>query len=94
MSDSFADEPVTITALRAAKSENAKLWTPRDALIDVLRRIDKGEIKPNALTVVWREEFDTGGGIIDFSTSAESDVVTLVLLQRAAYRININMDPD
>lgn len=94
VAESYADEPITITALRANKTDNGSHWTPRDALIDVLRQIDKGEISPDALCVVWCQKYETGGGFINYSSSADSGVTTLGLLARAAYRVNVGMDPD
>ena len=34
---------------------------PRDVLVDVLRRIDSGEYKPETLAVVWTETAGSGG---------------------------------
>lgn len=40
--DSYKDHPDTIGELRSDKSQNAQDWTPRDALISMLRDIDNG----------------------------------------------------
>lgn len=42
MTDSFKDAPVSLAEKRADKAANASLWTPRDALISLLREIDGG----------------------------------------------------
>ena len=47
----FATAPITITAARSRKSGNGNDWTPRDALIDVLREIDGGKLKPTDLFI-------------------------------------------
>lgn len=47
----FADEPPSITSLRSRKSGNGSDWTPRDALIDVLREIDAGACNPTDLFI-------------------------------------------
>lgn len=47
----FADVPITITAARSRRSGRGNEWTPRDALIDVLRAIDAGELKPTDLFI-------------------------------------------
>lgn len=51
--DSFADHPLSITEIRSEKTHSAADWTPRDALIDTLRRIDQGEIAPTALIIAY-----------------------------------------
>lgn len=40
--DSFKDAPVSLAEKRADKEKNASLWTPRDALVSLLRDIDQG----------------------------------------------------
>ena len=40
--EDFSQHPKTIGELRAAKSDRAKDWTPRDVLIDLLRQVDSG----------------------------------------------------
>jgi hypothetical protein len=46
---SFANYPKSVMELRSEKSDAAADWTPRDVLIDVLRSIDQGKVKPEAL---------------------------------------------
>lgn len=94
MSEDFANAPQTIGEIRSNKTANGADWTPRETLIALLRSIDKGEIKPNALIAVWGEIGADGRGRIDFNVSAPNICVTLGLLSRAAYRVNINCDPD
>lgn len=53
--DNFADMPKSVAELRAAKQHDGSQWTPRDVLIEVLRRIDKGEIQPERLLIIFRE---------------------------------------
>lgn len=54
----FRDYPKSITEIKASKDTNAATWTPRDAVIAFLRRMDAGEF-PGMETVViigtWRE---------------------------------------
>ena len=45
----------------ADEARDASKWTPRDVLVDVLRRIDSGEYKPETLAVVWTETAGSGG---------------------------------
>lgn len=42
MTDNYANHPPSISEIRSDKSMMAADWTPRDALISVLREIDEG----------------------------------------------------
>ena len=53
----YNQAPVSIAEHLARKEGKAKLWTPRDALINTLRRIDAGEF--NAVNLVMVIETDT-----------------------------------
>ena len=53
----YTKAPVSIAEHQARKHEKAKLWTPRDALINTLRRIDAGEF--NAVSMVMVIETDS-----------------------------------
>ncbi len=48
---SFADYPRSIAELRSDKTGSGADWTPRDALIAMLRDIDSGVFKPSALVI-------------------------------------------
>lgn len=43
MDDNFADAPVSVGEAKANKHELAAYWTPREALISLLREIDREE---------------------------------------------------
>lgn len=84
--ENFKDYPLTIGEIRSNKSDNASDWSPRDVLIDILRRIDNG-ININKL-------------IISFNVVGETDEYThyvaatktrgdcLALLARATWLVN------
>ena len=40
--ENFADAPLSIAEHKAGKSHDAKDWTPRDVLVELLRGIDRG----------------------------------------------------
>jgi hypothetical protein len=50
---SFAGYPISLNEAKASKAKNGGLWTPRDALISMLRDIDSGEIAPEQLIVLY-----------------------------------------
>lgn len=43
----------TIGELRSERTDDARLWTPREALIETLRLIDAGEIDPDCMLIRW-----------------------------------------
>ncbi len=53
--ESFADVPKSFLEVRSEQLADGGLWSPRDALICVLRQLDSGEIAPGELIVVWSE---------------------------------------
>lgn len=52
----FANMPVSLAEVRSDRSQSARDWSPRDALIAALRDLDSGKIKPEAMVIVYREE--------------------------------------
>lgn len=71
--DDFSNAPQSITEIRADKAENAALWTPRDAVIALLRDIDRGEVKPDAIVICIRELGDGPGKVNTLFRAACSD---------------------
>ena len=55
MNENFADHPETVGEVRSGRNGQGTAWTPRDVLIHVLRKIDRGEMAPESLVVCWRE---------------------------------------
>lgn len=56
--DDYSNMPVSLGEHRAHKEHRAELWTPRDALVNTLRRIDLGEIKPINLVIMLETDTD------------------------------------
>ncbi len=84
--DSYTNHPHSVNELRALRSGNAADWTPREALIRVLRSIDDGKIKPDAVVVCLREKVD-GGFHTSFSAACPDSGVMLALLEQTKFRI-------
>lgn len=85
--ESFADYPITLG--EAKKSSAAHDWTPRDALISVLRAIDKGEINPDCLIICYRE-LDAPGFVKSNFRSVSPDIhATLGLLSFTSMRLTM-----
>lgn len=84
--DSFSDYPLSLNELRSRRSGNAADWTPRDALIQMLRDIDSGVIRPDALVVSFREKLEQGFRT-NFSAACPDSGVLLALLEQTKFRI-------
>jgi hypothetical protein len=50
----FAKAPKSLGEARADKSHRASDWTPRDALVDLLRQIDAGELDVDTVVIGYR----------------------------------------
>lgn len=74
----------TIGEMHAEASNQASKWSPRDALIRVLRLIDSKQINPDALIVVYR--VDGPDSSVSWSTSSPSNAVTMSMLGQAFLR--------
>lgn len=86
MTDSFANHPQSIAEIKSDKSRNAADWTPRDALISVLRKLDAGEIAPSAIVIVSGDA-TAGSASIEWASSSPNMLVTLGLLTRFMWAI-------
>lgn len=57
----FSNHPISITEAKAGRMEGgAGVWTPRDALISVLRDIDSGKLAATSIAIIVAEETDDG----------------------------------
>lgn len=77
--ENYASYPKTIGELRSDRTEDCGDWTPREALIDVLRQIDSGA-KVESLIVCWRQNNENGKQTGHFRTATPDVFVSLGLL--------------
>lgn len=83
----YKDHPLSITEIKANRSENARDWSVRDALIAMLRRIDSGEIaNPDACIVCIRARGDEAPRTY-FANAAPDVHTSLGLLTVVEHRI-------
>ena len=82
----FADNPRTIGEIRSDKTEDCADWKPRDALIDVLRRIDSG-LDVESLIVCWRQNNSDGKQTGHFRTATPDSFVSMGLLSHTMYKL-------
>lgn len=84
--ESFDNHPKSLAEVRSMKSQNGADWKPRDALIDMLRRIDAGEIAPDAL-VIGHCQFKGKTTQVCFNAASPDIVTTLGLLEAVKAKI-------
>lgn len=92
--ESFAEYPVSIGTHKASLHRDAALWTPRDALVDMLRRIDRGELKPRALIIAVDFEDSDGDGCMTYNISSPNFLTSVGLAGRVFYSVNQAGDHD
>lgn len=68
--------------------DNAGAWTPRDALLEMLRMIDAGEAAPDALIICFSESVGPGQRKTAFRQSSPDNLVSLGLLARTTALIS------
>lgn len=85
--DNYADHPVSLTEAKANRDHDSRTWTPRDALISLLRDIDSGKINPNALVAVCRSLDEQGSYDTTFVNATPDVHVALGLLARGQFRL-------
>jgi hypothetical protein len=89
--DSFADYPKTVGEHRSDKTDEASDWTPRDALIAMLRDIDTGVVAPDNLIIVWSATHghtSSSGAAAGFLTANQDGIIAMVGdMERAKHSI-------
>lgn len=84
--DSYVNYPHSVNELRAMRSGNAADWSPREALLQMLRDLDAGAISPDALIVCFREKTERGFRT-SFSAACPDGGVMIALLEQTKFRI-------
>lgn len=84
--DDYSKHPQSLTEIRANKTRSCSDWTPRDVLIDLLRRIDGGE-NIDAIVVAMRQ-VNEDGTATRFSMATPDAATALGLMARASWMIN------
>jgi hypothetical protein len=88
MTDDFSGMR-SLGAERADRSKNASDWTPRECLIEVLRKLDSGETQADNLVVVWggtrKDEY--GKEHTHFRAAGPSTLMSLGLLTSAIFKM-------
>lgn len=88
MTENYAEHPVSLTEAKATREHDGRLWTARDALIELLRRIDSGDVEVGAMVICYAEMEDGKHATTRFSAAYSDFPTTLGLLNRVAYMLN------
>lgn len=83
--DDFSKYPKSINELK--DNDSAAEWTPREAVISVLRKIDSGELDPNALVVVSITRKPNNVTNTDYTCASPNAATTLGMLEVAKYKL-------
>lgn len=81
--NSYAEHPVSITEERATRAGLGDLWTPRDCLLQMLRDVDQGEIKPIDLVVAYSEQVEENVMGVHTRTACRTFFNSIALLEIA-----------
>lgn len=86
----FADHPKSITEARASRSSDAADWTPRDALILLLREIDSGSAVVDSCVIAYRLVNEDGSKTAAYINASPDGDVALGVLTRVTATIASN----
>jgi len=84
--DNFKDAPPTIGEVRSDRSDSPADWSPRDALVTMLRDIDSGKITPDTMVIFWRDSRKPVDGV-KFYNVAKSAFDTAGLISEGEFCI-------
>lgn len=81
----FDGRPLSVMHHRGLRTDLAKDWTPRDLLIDCLRRLDAGEEVMRECMVVAMVDSDTSseGSATSVRSACSSTLMSIALLSQA-----------
>lgn len=74
MTEDFSNMPISINEIKATTNRNGCMWTPRDALIDMLRNIDSGKLNPTRLIIVYSMPLDAEHNRTGYVQAGCSDI--------------------
>lgn len=83
MIDDFSNHPVSLGEAKADRAHDAALWTPREALISVLRDIDSGKLNPDHLIVIAATIVDDRPTSMAYRSSIPNTFYGLGMMQAA-----------
>lgn len=85
MTEDFSNHPTSINEARAIREHDGAKWSPRDALINLLRDIDSGAVTPDALVCVYRYRDEDGDFCAHYVNAVPDGDTALGLLTRVQF---------
>lgn len=85
--DSFADHPQSLAEHVSDKDQDASKWAPRDALVSVLRDLDRGELPIETIVICYSWPTGPGRTVTSFRQSGESMVKALGTVELARFKM-------
>lgn len=79
--ENFKGYPTSIAELRSDKTGRGADWTPRDALVHLLRGIDEGRVEADALVILFALTAEDGSKSIGYRSATRDVHETLGLLE-------------
>ena len=80
--ENFKDYPKSVSEKIAEKSNDGSKWSPREALISVLRRVDSGVLNIDNIIILYEE-----GEKFEFTSSAKTLNDSIAMCEFAKYRL-------
>jgi len=87
----YSKHPTSLTQTRYDKKPNWGILKPRDQLIEILRRIDSGEAKPENMIIAFNELDENGKRCTTYMTGACKDQADMWQLM---FRLNYIVQAD
>ena len=85
--DDFSNYPESMTEIKGNKSQNGAKWTPRDALVSLLRAIDRGEANPDALVIAYRTKREDGNTFSHYYQACPDHHTAIGVLEAAKFKL-------
>jgi hypothetical protein len=82
------NEPINFAAAKAARTNNAADWTPRDCLLDLLAKMDEGAVEPEGLILCFYETGENGGAVVKYSSAMPNVIMAAGTLDRALHALS------
>lgn len=84
----YSKEPVSLSFAKALKAGDPAGVTPRDILIDSLRRIDAGEDVPSDMIIVYRQRNkEDNGWDTSYVRSGKDSQAAIGMMERAKHML-------
>jgi hypothetical protein len=87
MTESYADHPRSLAEIKSEREHDAALWTPRDCLIEMLRKIDSGMKVGSMIICYSREDEEPGKRRACFTQATPDGLINLGLMSAAAVNL-------